>query len=63
MLSFIHVSYTHLDVYKRQVEAFIEIGPGKALSAFVKKTDRNIPVYSVDSIESLNKMLGALKDE
>lgn len=45
------------------VEAFIEIGPGKALSAFVKKTDRNIPVYSVDSIESLNKMLGALKDE
>lgn len=45
------------------VEAFIEIGPGKALSTFVKKTDRNIPVYSVDSIESLNKMLGALKDE
>lgn len=45
------------------VEAIVEIGPGKALSAFVKKTDRNIPVYSVDSIESLNKMLGALKDE
>ena len=47
----------------RGVEAIVEIGPGKALSAFVKKTDRNIPVYSVDSIESLNKMLGALKDE
>lgn len=45
------------------VEAFVEIGPGKALSAFVKKTNRQIPVYSVDSIESLNKMLGALKDE
>lgn len=45
------------------VEAIVEIGPGKALSAFVKKTDRNIPVYSVDSVESLNKMLGALKDE
>lgn len=45
------------------VKAIVEIGPGKALSAFVKKTDRNIPVYSVDNIESLNKMLGALKDE
>ena len=45
------------------VEAFVEIGPGKALSAFVKKTDRSIPVYSVDSIEGLNQMLGALKDE
>lgn len=45
------------------VEAFVEIGPGKALSAFVKKTDRSIPVYSVDNMESLNKMLGELKDE
>lgn len=45
------------------VEAFIEIGPGKALSAFVKKTDRSVPVYSVDSIEGLNQMLGALKNE
>ena len=44
------------------VEAFVEIGPGKALSAFVKKTDRSVPVYSVDSIEGLNQMLGALKN-
>lgn len=45
------------------VEAFVEIGPGKALSAFVKKTNKTIPVYSVDSIEGLNKMLGDLKNE
>lgn len=45
------------------VEAFVEIGPGNALSAFVKKTTKEVPVYSVDSIEGLNKMLGALKDE
>ncbi|MEG0685145.1 MAG: ACP S-malonyltransferase, partial [Coprobacillus sp.] len=45
------------------VEAFVEIGPGKALSAFVKKTTKEVPVYSVDSIEGLNNMLGALKDE
>lgn len=45
------------------VDVFVEIGPGKALSSFVKKTDKTIPVYSVDNVESLNKMLGALKDE
>lgn len=43
------------------VEAFVEIGPGNALSSFVRKTSRDIPVYSVDSKESLEKMLGALK--
>lgn len=45
------------------VEAFVEIGPGKALSSFVKKTNRNIPVYSVDSVEGINKLKGILKDE
>lgn len=42
------------------VDTFIEIGPGNALSGFVRKTNRNIPVYTVDSKESLAKMLGAL---
>ncbi|WP_028044063.1 ACP S-malonyltransferase [Candidatus Stoquefichus massiliensis] len=48
---------------EKGVDVFVEIGPGKALSSFVKKTDKTIPVYSVDNVESLNKMLGALKDE
>ncbi|MCD7893791.1 MAG: ACP S-malonyltransferase [Erysipelotrichaceae bacterium] len=45
------------------VDTFIEIGPGKSLSSFVKKTNRKIPVYSVENIAGLNKMKGALKDE
>lgn len=45
------------------VDTFIEIGPGKSLSSFVKKTNRRIPVYSVENIAGLNKMKGALKDE
>lgn len=43
------------------VEAFVEIGPGCSLSSFVRKVNKNIPVYSVDSKESLEKMVGALK--
>lgn len=42
------------------VEAFVEIGPGSALSSFVRKVNKEIPVYSVDSKESLEKMLGAV---
>ena len=48
---------------KKGVDAFVEIGPGKALSAFVKKTYRKIPVYNVDSIEGLNKLIEVLKNE
>ena len=45
------------------VELFIEIGPGKALSSFVKKTNRNVPVYSVDNIKGLHKVLEVLNHE
>lgn len=45
------------------VEAFIEIGPGKSLSSFVKKTNRKVPVYNVENSAGLNKMKGLLKDE
>lgn len=43
------------------VEAFVEIGPGKALSGFVKKIDRKIPCYQVEDPETLEKTVAALK--
>lgn len=45
------------------VDTFIEIGPGHALSSFVKKTDKTVQVYSVDRVSDLNKLLGALNYE
>jgi [acyl-carrier-protein] S-malonyltransferase len=38
------------------VDTFIEIGPGKTLSAFVKKIDKSIKVINVDKIEDLDKL-------
>lgn len=39
------------------IETFIEIGPGKALSGFVKKVDRKKTIVNVEDIKSLEKML------
>ena len=39
------------------VELFIEIGPGHALSGFVRKTTKAIPVYNIDTAEDLEKVV------
>lgn len=37
------------------VDTFIELGPGKTLSSFVKKIDRSVNVYNVEDLASLEK--------
>lgn len=43
------------------VQNFVEIGPGKTLSAFVKKIDRGVTIYNVENIASLEATVSALK--
>lgn len=43
------------------VDTFVEVGPGKALSGFMKKIDRNAAVYNVEDMASLEKTLAGLK--
>jgi [acyl-carrier-protein] S-malonyltransferase len=43
------------------VTNFIEIGPGRTLSGFVKKIDRTLGIYNVENMASLNAAVTALK--
>lgn len=42
------------------VDTFVEVGPGKALSGFIKKITKDVAVYNVEDMSSLNKTLEGL---
>lgn len=46
---------------KAGVDTILEIGPGKALSGFVKKTDRGIRTMNIETFEDLQKVITELK--
>ncbi len=43
------------------IDTFIEVGPGKVLQGLVKKTNRKMSTYGVDSISNFEKTLKKLK--
>lgn len=46
---------------KDGVTTFIEIGPGKTLSGFMRKINRDVQVLNVEKVEDLEKVVEALK--
>ena len=47
----------------RGIDTIVEIGPGKTLSSFVKKTAPSIKTYNIDTAEDFVKVTAALKGE
>ena len=40
------------------VDTFVEIGPGKTLSGFIKKITRDVTVFNIEKMEDLEKVIG-----
>ena len=49
------------DLINKGVDTFIEVGPGKALSGFVKKIDKSVKIYNVCDIDSLESTISNLE--
>ena len=43
------------------VDTFVEVGPGTTLSKFIKKINKEVAVYNMEDLKSLNKTLEALQ--
>ena len=46
---------------EKGVDTFIEVGPGKTLSGFVKRTVKGVKILNVEDLKSLEKTLAALE--
>ena len=45
------------------IDTFVEIGPGKTLSGFVKRTNKDVKILNINDVESLESVIEGLKVE
>lgn len=42
------------------VDTFVEIGPGKTLAGFMRRIDRSVKVYNIETWEDMEKVIAEL---
>ena len=63
MCSTVHFEDNIRNMINMGITTFVEIGPGKALSGFVKRIDKKVKILNVENIDSLNEVLEYFKKE
>lgn len=63
IISPVRFSKTLQNMFNEGIDTFIEIGPGKTLSGFVKKTptNREITILNINDVSSLKETIGKLR--
>ena len=51
------------NMYADGVDTFIEMGPGKTLSGFMRKISRNVTMYNIENMADFEKVVAAVKGE
>ena len=61
----VRFSKTLKNMMDNRIDTFIEIGPGKTLSGFVKRTptDKEVKILNINNVSSLEETLKILKEE
>ena len=44
------------------VDIFVEIGPGKTLSGFMRKIDRSVNMFKIGSMEEMHTVVEKIKE-
>ena len=42
------------------VDTFVEVGPGRTLSNFIKKIDKTVKTYQIGTVEEMEQVIGEL---
>ena len=45
------------------IDTFVEIGPGKTLAGFVKRTSKDVKIFNIKDVATLESTIGGLKNE
>lgn len=56
----VHLTRSILNMINWGADTFVEIGPGKTMSGFVKKTDAHVKVFNIEEYEDVEKVCSRL---